>query len=355
MLIDSIKENFLDPFRVYVSPSSPPGRTVLFKVIVSDYSYLDTFEFTLPVGPYHFLIWNPDPTPSSGQTIYNTLSTLGYNGQITTNILTEPLDLYQSLFVCLGVYPNNYRISANSQEALKIVNYLNNGGRVYMEGGEVWYYDPLVGGHNFNSLFGLTGISDGSGDMGPVVGFENTFSRGMYFNYAGENNYMDQINATTGFLIFRDGNNSYNCGVAYNPGNYRTIGVSFEFGGLIDGMPPSTKAILLDSIMKFFEITLPGIEENSTAMNVSVSQITCYPNPFSVATIIKPLSLDILGIKIYNANGVLVNKIESPTNSGNFVWYGTDQTGKSLPSGVYFVVPIKQEHQKPLRILLIKK
>ncbi|MCX8014835.1 MAG: hypothetical protein N2748_02335, partial [candidate division WOR-3 bacterium] len=210
LAIDSIKENIADPYIVSVSAICPQGHSANFKLIATESSYSDTFSFTLIVGTYHYLVWNPDPTPTPGQTIHNTLNTLGYSGAITTNLLSEPdLSMYRSIFICCGVYPNNYRIPANGAEATAITNYLNNGGRVYLEGGEVWYYAPLVGGHNFGSLFGIQGVSDGSADMGPVVGVTNTFTTGMNFNYAGENNYMDRINATTGFVIFVDGNNSY--------------------------------------------------------------------------------------------------------------------------------------------------
>ncbi|MEO0072443.1 MAG: T9SS type A sorting domain-containing protein [candidate division WOR-3 bacterium] len=353
LAIDSTRENLFDPFTVQVSPSSPCGRAVLFKIIASDSGYLDTFEFSLTVGPYHYLVWNPDPTPSSGQIIHNTLRNLGYTGTITTELLTEPLDLYQSLFITLGIYPNNYRIPANSQEALAIVNYLNNGGRVYLEGGDAWYYDPQVGGHNFNSLFGLTGISDGSGDLGPVLGFANTFTQSMYFNYSGENNYIDRINATNGFLIFRDGDNSYNCGVAYSPGNYRTVGLSFELGGLVDAQPPSTKAVLLDSIMRFFGITLTALTETPEPGFLQTLELLCSPNPFSTFTKIKLPDSNILSLKIYDIQGTLVKEI-SPSPGNDIVWTGKDHKGKKLPSGVYFIIPTGPTEYKPVRVLLIK-
>jgi hypothetical protein len=49
----------------------------------------------------------------------------------------------------------------------------------------------------------------------------------------------------------------YNCAVAYNSGTYKTIGASFEIGGLIDNIPPSTKTDLLSEILDFFNVIVP--------------------------------------------------------------------------------------------------
>lgn len=341
LLIDSTKENLNDPYVVNVASGCPQGHNAGFRIIASEGSFVDTFEFNLVVGRYHYLVWNPDPTPSSGQTIHNTLTALGYLGTITTNLLAEPdLSIYRSIFICCGVFPNNYRIVANSNEALAITNYLNQGGRVYLEGGEVWYYDPLVGGHNFGPLFGIQGVSDGSADMGPVVGVNNTFTRGMYFNYAGENNYMDRINATTGFVIFVDGNNNYNCGVAYNAGIYRTIGTSFELGGLVDGSAPSTKAILLDSIMRFFSVGLTVTEENWSD-NTIKWELKTYPNIIRHGELVNiqysPVINSQAKLKVYNAVGRCVRTISLSPNTDNILWNGTDDDNRYLPSGVYFI------------------
>ncbi|MEO0091655.1 MAG: T9SS type A sorting domain-containing protein [candidate division WOR-3 bacterium] len=341
MPIDSIKENTNDPYVVSVSPNCPQGHLVQFRLVVNEGWYLDTFNFNLVVGKYHYLVWNPDPTPTPGQTIHNTLNALGYSGAITTNLLQEPdLNIYNSIFICCGVYPNNYRITANSAEAIAITNYLNNGGRVYLEGGEVWYYDPQVGGHNFGPLFGIQGVSDGSADMGPVVGVNNTFTQGMYFNYAGENNYMDRINATTGFVIFVDGNNSYNCGVAYNAGIYRTVGTSFELGGLVDASAPSTKAILLDSIMRFFGTGLTVTEENQNN-KILRYELKTYPNIIKSGELTKIyysyLSNQSAKIKIYNALGRCVRTLSLDSKKDNIFWNGTDDNNRYLPTGVYFI------------------
>lgn len=347
LIVDSTKENTNDPYTITVSSSCPSGHNVQFQLIAIDGAFVDTFQFSLVIGSYHYLVWNPDPIPASGQAINSTLIANGYTGNYTQNLLTEPtLDIYQSIFVCCGIYPDNYQIGAASPEATALVSYLNNGGRVYMEGGDVWYYDPQVGGYNFSSLFGLVGTADGTNDIGPVVGQTGTFTNSMYFNYSGENNYIDNLNATTGYVIFYDGNNSYNCGVAYNAGTYRTVGLSFELGGLVNASAPSTKAILLDSIMHFFGLYLPGIEENNqiTATN---KLLRIYPNPVRLGQGLRiqftPSTNTKASLKIYNTMGSCVKTIYPPTNNHQLttnyyiIWDGTNDRGIDVPAGVYFI------------------
>jgi hypothetical protein len=342
-MVDSTKENNNDRYTVSVNANCPQGHNAQFQLIATDGTFCDTFEFSKAVGSYNYLVWNPDPTPSSGEVINNTLISLAYSGTLTTSLLAEPtLDIYQSIFVCCGMCANNYHITNGDPEATALVNYLNAGGRVYLEGGDVWYFDPLIGGYNFCPLFGLVGISDGTGDLTNAVGCSGSFTQGMGFSYGGENSYVDHIDPTSGYTVFNSGGfTGYNCGIAYNAGNYRTVGLSFELGGLVDATPPSRKATLLDSIMHFFGIFSMGIEENSTP-NPLNQTVILYPNPVRVGDKVQiqlaPLMNTQATLKIYNTAGSCVKTISLVNNKSNVIfWDGTGEFGVVLPAGVYFV------------------
>ncbi len=79
----------------------------------------------------------------------------------------------------------------------------------------------------------------------------------------------------------------------------------------------------------------PGIPEITTLKDV-------YPNPFNPSTTIS-YGLDkaaSVSIKIYNSRGQIVHSIaEGMKNAGNhnLVWNGNDHSGKSLPTGVYYI------------------
>lgn len=252
--VDQVKENSSDPYTLSASPLAPKGHVAEFALIATEASFTDTFEFEVVIGTYDYLVWNPDLTPTPGQKTDSILSALGYTGVYSTTLPAD-LSIFRSIFGCVGIYPNNYRIDDGSDEANAIIDYLTNGGAMYLEGGDIWYFDPLGTGYDFGPLFGINAIADGTSNLGPVVGESGTFTDSMNFVYGGENNYMDHIDPTgTGFLIFHDGDNLYNCGVANDAGTYRTVGTSFEMGLLVDGTPPSTRSILMDRIIQWLGV-----------------------------------------------------------------------------------------------------
>ena len=166
----------------------------------------------------------------------------------------------------------------------------------------------------------------------------------MSFNYAGENAWIDHISPTgTGFLIFYDTNNAYDCAVANDAGTYRTVGSSFELGGLTDASPPSTRAALLDSIMNFFGISLVGVEEN-TKSAVSVISLQPYPNPFRNRVEIQytlPSNTTQVQFKIFDAAGRLVKNLGQRNTYSvvptNISWDARDLNGNEVSSGIYFI------------------
>ncbi|MEO0228347.1 MAG: C25 family cysteine peptidase, partial [candidate division WOR-3 bacterium] len=343
-----------NPFTVYADAGTPTGTVVNFQVQLTSGVYCDTIEFSLTVGRKHYYIWNPDPTPAPGQNMHAILQGLGYSGDYGTTLAPD-LNLYQAVLVCVGVYPNNHIIGASSPEATALVNYLQNqNGRMYLEGGDVWYYDPpYQGGYNFCPLFGINPTADGTSDMGPVQGQTGTFTSGMLFNYGGENSWMDHISPTGSgaFLIFRDQNNNYDCGVANVVSRgYKTVGTSFELGSLVDGSGVSTRAALLDSIMHFFGCFVIGVgEEGGLSLEPGKPGMVLAPNPFQNHCVIKfqipsiksqNSNENLAALRIYDAAGRLVKDFSRLTVNGErsaVIWDGTDDSGRKLPCGVYFV------------------
>jgi hypothetical protein len=311
------------------------------------------------------MIWNVDPTAAPGMAMDSILTGLGYTGNYSTSLLTETdLDMYRALFVCVGIFPSNYVITSSSPEAAALVDYLAAGGNMYLEGGDVWYYDPLGSGYNFCPLFGINATTDGTSDGGPFEGQTSTFTESMYFEYAGENSYIDHISPTgTGFLIFRDYDQAYDCGVA-NDANagYKTVGLSFELGGLVDGTGSSTREALLDSIMHFFGITT-GIEE-VTKLDAKAMSLNVTPNPFSKQTQIRFSILDAgystqqPTLRIYDTAGRLVKSFNLGSSIQNqesaIIWNGRDDQNRQLSNGVYFVQLSTETQTATKKLVLVQ-
>jgi hypothetical protein len=206
-------------------------------------------------------------------------------------------------------------------------------------------------------------MSDGTGDMGPVIGEPSTFTEGMNFNYGGENSWMDHINPTgSGFLVFHDGNNNYNCGIANDAGTYRTVGTSFELGMLVDAAVPSTREVLLDSIMHFFGINAgTGIQEYTKISGVPLytELAALYPNPgIRVMSIRYQLARDSrVSVLMYDAAGRLVRSLADGHQQPGYytvTWDGRDDQGRRVPAGVYFVHFNTDDHQEVKKTVLLK-
>ncbi|HEX7321158.1 MAG TPA: T9SS type A sorting domain-containing protein [bacterium] len=345
LLVDSTKENIPDPFELTASASTPMGHAAVFTLIVQEGAFADTFTINHVIGTYDYLIWNPDLTPGPGQAADDILTALGYNGVYATTMPLTDLAQYRAVLVFLGIFPNNEVIEAASPEAAALVNHINSGGRMYMEGGDCWYYDPLVGGYNFCPIFGIYASADGSTDLGPISGQTGTFTNQMNFTYTGENSYMDHIDPTgTGYLIFMDTDNAYNCGIANDAGTYRTVGTSFELGNLTDGSGVSTRAALLDSIMHFFGVHVTAVKEDAGTQAIGLRfSLRALPN-ISHGTVQITYSVKHPAgteLKVYDAAGRVVNdlsrNLSSAAVSGMITWPGKDQSGRPVSAGIYFI------------------
>lgn len=218
------------------------------------------------------VIFDLDETPITGSALQSSLTTLNYTKPVylAQNSAQYPLEqTLDAVFVCLGIYSNNHVLTDGDAEILR--DYLLQGGNLYMEGGDTWYFDPQTVLH---PMFNILPVADGTSDMNTVLGAAGTFTEGMTFSYVGENNWMDHINPIApAYTLFSNQSPAYNCAVAYNEGNYRTIGTSFELGGLVDGNPPSTKTILLDEILDFFNVIIP-VELTSFTATVTGNTVT---------------------------------------------------------------------------------
>ncbi len=240
----------LASYSVTADSATPTGHMVLFNLgLNANLGITGSGSFTTVFGQIPALVIDLDPNHNSGPIIKTSIQSLDLSCDYTT-IFPTGLDDYKSIFVCLGVYSGVTALSFTQGQAL--ASFLNAGGRVYMEGGETWFYDVQTPVH---PMFKITGLADGSGDLATVNGQSGSFTQGMSFSYSFSNNYVDRIgilNGSTAFKIFQNQIPSYCTGIAYDGGNYKTIGVSHEFGGLTGNNCPSTKENLMYQYMVFF-------------------------------------------------------------------------------------------------------
>lgn len=346
ILPDSAGSNQNTPFAVASHPAAPVGHSTFITLEVYSGVYAATCTLDIQIGQRDYLVWDPDPNHSSGPLIHALLDSLYFLGDYAQNFPYGFLSLYKSAFICAGVYPANYVIKDTSRAGSEIAFYIESqGGRVFLEGGDVWYDIMVNHGYDFRDLFGIRPLYNSIGLFTGVTGCAGTFTQDMWFEYAGEAAMIDYIDTLAGSqLIFRKTNTTYGCGVCANG---RTVGLSFEMSGLIDTTAPSTKTALLDSIMDYFGIPPLAAAEHATPAASFVFLFECSPNPSRNSTNIRYMIQDTrctpteVRLGIYDVSGRLVRSWDHGScimdHESVVVWDGTDERGRFVPQGVYFI------------------
>ncbi len=201
--------------------------------------------FTVYRQGTQYLIVDVDPDHSSGPEIDHQLQYWGWAGEYTTNFPSlSTLQNYQSVWICLGIFNNNYAL--DSTEANTIVDYLHSGGNVYMEGGDAWAYDPQRS--VYDPYFGIdpNNSDDGSSDLNALEGVNNSYLpwvEGHTWTYTGKKKYIDRMVLHSSppdngapEVYLRNPSTNANHGVinqgTYNTLTYHTVAHAFELGNL---------------------------------------------------------------------------------------------------------------------------
>jgi len=225
-----------------------------------------------------------------------------------------------------------------ADEGQVLADYLGAGGNIFMEGADTWYYDQQYTPTPLHPMFNIGGTEDGSGDLSVEDGQAGSIAEGMAFNYSGDNSYIDHITAhAPAILMFMNNTPPYGTGVSYDAESYKTIGYSFEFGGLQDG--ERTKDDLMIEMLDFFEIQglWTRTEENVTGSDL---QVSCYPNPFRDEAVIRFTTGENgrVTFDIYNISGQLISRLADSrmaTGTHEIRWDGSSSEGNKLSEGLY--------------------
>ncbi|MCX6235451.1 MAG: T9SS type A sorting domain-containing protein [Bacteroidetes bacterium] len=248
---------------VTANPHTPPGHiNWIYFDIYDTTGFILTDSIHLLISPTQILIVDLDPNVSSGPVIRNAIAENMIVADYRDYIPWWDLYKYDAIFLCLGVFPLNYILE--TPDADDFVIYLNQGGHLYLEGGATWYYDDPTA---LQPMFHITGDHAAwSHKPDTLAGQSSTLTQGMSFDYTGENIRLDNLEGIEpASCIFRDKNNGFGFAVSYDAEVYKTIGTSFEFGGLTDSVYPSTKAELMRRYLEFFNIKTNDIAANFMA------------------------------------------------------------------------------------------
>jgi hypothetical protein len=294
------------------------------------------------------IIWELDPTPITSSVFSTELVALGYSDYIYTsgNSVRYPLEnTIDAVFVCLGIYPNNHVLSED--EGVLLRDYL-------YRWGDTWCYDPQTIVHPY---FQIEPIGDGTNDLIQVNGQAGTPFQKYNFTYSGENSFIDDIDQTAlSTKILKNSADNMGTTVVRLGDGFKTIGSSFEFGGLIDNIPPSTKRELLRDYLKFFGIFVTGVSAEKEVLTIPSAYhlYQNYPNPFNPGTTIEfdlPKNSRI-SLKIFNIVGEEVSALihtDLPAGHHRYQW-----DSREAASGTYFFHLQAGEYSCTRKMILLR-
>ena len=233
------------------------------------------------------------------------------------------------------------------------MNYLENGGFVYLEGGDCFGWDQSNNGP-LQSLFGLESVEDGqSNPISSLQGQDDALTNGIVFtgNNQASNNWIDEfVPSSNGIIAFDESN--YGTVAVQNSvqDGHRTFIFSYALSKLSDGETLNTRNELLQRIINFFDIqvSVPTIEE-SIALNSRV-----YPNPMNTNATIQYYLLEDnhVILDIFNSTG---QKVMQPINENQFQGeHNFNWDVNELPAGIYYYTLKNETQIHTGKIVIIK-
>lgn len=323
-------------FDLTASDALPYGKKVsLVLKLEEENGLIRELPFSLRVGKVPVCIVDMDPGTHSGPQIYDLLQQMGVEVEYTRSF-PQSLDAFQSVILCLGKYFSYHDISA--MESNTLIQYLDQGGRLYMEGRLAWTQQPywdIFGRFNIETVNmpGLYNILDGT---------DSTFTGGLaYANMAPQPVcYQYLVPQEPAFSIFTGREYPYCAAVAYDAGNYKTVGTIFELGGLV-----SSDTCLVETFMwrllDFFDVQQSALDIEEPWVRDPAAAVQNHPNPFSGHTHI-PVFFDersYARAEVYDMQGRPVYELLPAglyqAGTKLLEWNGKGPGGQNLPAGIY--------------------
>ncbi len=306
------------------------------------------------------LIWNPvNVSPVSATALSRSIFDLGWSAAEVQELTLFGGGLYdagfKAIFVLCGVFPRKYEIWdgqwGHQGDLFKLRYYLNDGGSIYMEAGDE--FGNLNAGTLTDKFF-IEVSDEGGSDLSTIEGIFGTPTEGVSFDYEGGNFSIDHLEPLEEAVpVFYNTSPNYYAGIAYDGGDYKTIGASFEFGGLVDG-EGGNKTELLASLLNFLTDTSGLALQQPEGLPLTYALHHNYPNPFNPVTTIRfdlPKTVDIQ-LVIYDILGREVEELVSgQLVSGEYkvVWDATN-----FASGIYFYRLSSEQGTRTRKLVVIK-
>jgi len=290
----------------------------------------------LPGG--EILVW--EPNGSDGLAVVNAIREVTDMNVIYSDKLIVDynyFDNFEAVFCLFSIPPGGDPVFPDSSYQYSyLLNYLNNGGKLYIEGYVDW--------NSPADLWQMLGTVAPYGGVTHVSTIRHQLS-GMLWSYTAPDMYVNMlepngINASPLFCNQTGQTFEPNIAIWNTNGNYRTVASSFLLSKVGDAEHSLSQMVgIICDTLNVINYQPVSNYENMTAP--AVVTLSTYPNPsFGDCNVTIKLSqpgkveLNVYNIKGQKVKSLLLGEIKSGQH--NVVWDGKDGSGQKCSSGLYF-------------------
>ncbi len=344
-------------YKLKTNPLVNPGLIVPCQMeFYKNGSLVGLSDFDIQVGQNPILLIDMDPKHTSILKLQDDLENLNL---VYTSSTFIPNDLFKhkSVFVLLGTFYSNHEITYS--EGLKLYEYANEGGRIYMEGRVTWS-QPSTPVHD---LFNVDIEGDNFFIIDTIYTSRNdtVTQQHLFFNHPDPygNYYFTPIDDA--FSVLNYTKNDSSCVVANLTDNYRTIASIIDYGSLV-GTDTSYKSedylYFITDFFGLYESTIGiwDIEDLSKENSI----IKAFPNPFSdnINIQFKLPETSTAELQVFNHFGKIVyrKKIQANMEKNHVYsidWNGVDLNGRKVNPGIYYVKILSEKKSSLAKIILL--
>ncbi len=281
-----------------------------------------------------------EPFHQDGLPVVNALADTGRFNVIYSDRLIPDYDYinqFEAVFCLFGWGNTAYILTSGSLEYNLLNSYLENGGRMYLEGMVNWDPTDLFWGKFGTSapldfLVPIENVRYLGGDQSHIWAYDEDFSPAQIL----------VAEAPSAIPVFSTANSDYpdvSIGIYNSNGSYATIGSTFSLTAILDG-DFSLEDIVADICDTLHIGSSIPVSNHDPAIPAVSASVPSFPNPFRSGTTLRfelPAKNEAKA-GIYNLRGQQIRTLSPGTlapGSHDLFWDGTDHRGIPCAPGIY--------------------
>ncbi len=244
-------------FQLKASRNALAGSDAGMTILLSDSAgILQSHDFNLRIGTMAVAIVNLASAHGSATAMTQALDSLHVDYDTASDLFFD-FKKYASIFLVLGTASTGSH-ALTPAEGSFLAGYLQQGGNLYMEGYNTWYYLNKTMVH---PMFKYTSKKIHAYFYPTLSGVQGTFTSSMAYNYTAPVNYavfsFEPVAPAYATLINAD-TAVKNLEIAYDGGTYKTIGSMVDFSAMSGTNPSSSQPVLMQKYLDFFNLNIFG-------------------------------------------------------------------------------------------------